>query len=393
MKRFDFIIISYNTKALTLQCIHSLLISNSKLNSEFSQYILENLIVVDNNSKDDTINEIHKFKSKNSDLFNFTSKPNNTQNSVNLIIIQNDENYGYAKACNIGINNSKNDLLIISNTDIIVFPSSIIGIFDSIINFNLAISGVQQLFPNFTWQRSYGLVPGIKLAMFNVFLLDKLFDKLEAQKVTRQLEKIEFTKVIENVSELKNYIIKNNSFFEEIGEVRQNIKIIDGYIDGAFLGIDKSKLINQNIIKLKELEKHYFQYFDENYFFYSEEMDLCHRANQTSKIGISPNNFVIHYRGSSTNTQITEEKNIEINFKAFDTLYNSKYHFCKKHLSLLTRKIYFLSEVIFFTYGIIGFGIFNLFSNLSNNETRFKISRRFRIYQYLAKLNFKLFIK
>lgn len=392
MKRFDFIIISYNTKALTLQCIHSLLISNQELNSEINQYALDNLIVVDNNSKDGTINEIHKFKQENDDLFYLYNSIKEEKYPVNLIIIQNENNLGYAKACNIGIENSQNDLLIISNTDIIVFPNSIKGLFNTITNNNVAISGVQQLFPNFSWQRSYGLVPSLKLAFYNVFLLDKLSDKLKANKVNSLMSKVDFLKLNENALDFKRFIYNNNEALERLSSLNQNeILMVEGYIDGAFLGIDKSKFTTKD----KTYEKSYFKYFDEDYFFYSEEMDLCFRANQVNKIGIKPNHFVIHYRGSSTDSPNNNynPKEDEINYKSFDLLYNSKYLFCEKHLTKLSRKIYFFSEFIFFIYGVIGFGILKILTNSIVKYKGGKFARKLRIYFYLTKLNFNLFNK
>lgn len=74
------IIVSYNTKKLTLECIRS--IYNSRPNLSFE------VIVVDNGSKDGSIEELKKLR---------------TEEIKNLKIIENEENLGFAKANNQGI--------------------------------------------------------------------------------------------------------------------------------------------------------------------------------------------------------------------------------------------------------------------------------------------------
>jgi GT2 family glycosyltransferase len=93
----DVIIINYNTRQLTCDCIESIQ-ANSVSGS--------NIIVVDNASTDDSVEFL-------------------SQNYPQVRIVRNDRNYGYAKAINIGVSASKADYYIISNSDVIYPEQSI----------------------------------------------------------------------------------------------------------------------------------------------------------------------------------------------------------------------------------------------------------------------------
>ncbi len=63
------------------------------------------LIIIDNNSHDSSVKIIESFK-----------------NSLNINLIKESSNLGYAKACNIGVEHAKSDFVFITNQDVI-FPS------------------------------------------------------------------------------------------------------------------------------------------------------------------------------------------------------------------------------------------------------------------------------
>ncbi len=64
------------------------------------------LIVIDNNSKDNTIQFIEDYSK-----------------FINIVLIKNNKNVGFAKACNIGVKKANGDYIFITNQDVI-FPSS-----------------------------------------------------------------------------------------------------------------------------------------------------------------------------------------------------------------------------------------------------------------------------
>ncbi|MDH7476660.1 MAG: glycosyltransferase family 2 protein [Microgenomates group bacterium] len=102
------IIVSYNTKKLTLACLASIYrsLKNSSLNYE--------IIVVDNNSQDGTINELKKFK----------------KNQSNLKLIINEDNLGFAKANNLAVKEALGEYLLFLNSDIIVLNRAIEKLFN-----------------------------------------------------------------------------------------------------------------------------------------------------------------------------------------------------------------------------------------------------------------------
>ncbi|MEA3347297.1 MAG: glycosyltransferase, partial [Candidatus Auribacterota bacterium] len=89
MKQLSFIIINYNTADLTVKCIDSI--------KRFSNFKHE-IIVVDNGSLDESISRIR-------DSFS------------DVKVVKNDENVGFAKACNKGFNESEGSLICFLNSD------------------------------------------------------------------------------------------------------------------------------------------------------------------------------------------------------------------------------------------------------------------------------------
>lgn len=94
------IILSYNTKDLTLQCLQSVIKQYKK---EFDNNKVE-IIIVDNNSSDDSVSQISRL---NKDF----------GRQANLTIILNKENVGFAKGCNIGVKAARGKYILFLNSD------------------------------------------------------------------------------------------------------------------------------------------------------------------------------------------------------------------------------------------------------------------------------------
>jgi len=92
------IVISYNTKEITKNCLDS--ISESLKGSSINYEV----IIVDNASNDGTVNKIKNLKLK----------------IRNLNLIQNNKNIGFAKANNQAVKQSKGNYLLFLNSDIVV---------------------------------------------------------------------------------------------------------------------------------------------------------------------------------------------------------------------------------------------------------------------------------
>lgn len=374
----DFIIISYNTKNITIQAIESIynsfalykssnpLIEDVSTNSEIE---LGNIIIIDNNSNDGTLEAIEG-------IYNLNEKVKTVKLSENL---------GYAKACNIGIKESINNYFVIMNSDIIVLKNTLLGIEKSL-KLDFTLIGFQQLYPNLVLQRSYGYYPSIKSSILKLFAYENiknLFSKYKFNKYTRKLNLILdkdnfFLEYITNFKKLKNNIIEFEDDLLHLTSQKNksiNIKKVE-YLDGAFLLFDKLKLTESKLL------------FDENYFFYSEEMDLCYNLNKLNyKVLFNPNYFLIHYRGFSLeNNDINDNNNDDINnkkiidnlTKSISLLQNSNLYFCQKHYNKNVTKFYFYCEYLFRIFLVIKDYLFFSNSNqkLNKNKIHLKVLKK-----------------
>jgi GT2 family glycosyltransferase len=93
MTDISVIIVSFNTKDLTLQCINSIFTEGSKLKKE--------VILVENGSSDGSVEALKKLENK-------------------IILIENSENLGFSKANNQGIKIHKGKFILLLNSDTIL---------------------------------------------------------------------------------------------------------------------------------------------------------------------------------------------------------------------------------------------------------------------------------
>jgi GT2 family glycosyltransferase len=247
MKRFSqnskaldlsIIIVSYNTKKLTLQCIKSVLDSVLKLKYE--------IIVVDNASTDGTLRLIQKSKIKNS---HFAKASRDAQKPI-IRIIQNNRNLGFAKANNQGIKNSKGKYKLLLNSDTKVKGNAI----EKMIEFaekipNVGVVGARLINPDGSIQPSVFRLPTIGRAIRQYWLGEK-----------RLLDK---------------YTPDGNKPTE-----------VESLVMAAFLitplALEKVGLLNNK------------------YFMYFEDLDYCRRVGKVGlKIYYLPPAEVIHYHGAS----------------------------------------------------------------------------------------------
>ena len=105
MKTVDLsiIVISYNTKQITKDCLESIIksLKNSSINYE--------IIVIDNISNDDSLEMLRKYSNKYS----------------NIELIENKENVGFGRANNQGVRVAKSEYIFFLNSDIVVLEDAI----------------------------------------------------------------------------------------------------------------------------------------------------------------------------------------------------------------------------------------------------------------------------
>lgn len=216
------IILNYNTAEKTIEMVQSAIDNN--INKKF-------IIIVDNhsdNAQDKKLLEDYCLG--------------------NIKLISTPKNLGYGGALNYAAKNLDTDFLCFCNSDMLFLENP----FPELEKFykkspNTGCVGIQQIFPDLSFQRSYGRFLSFKEILSKIFYLNILTPK----KIS-------------------------------------NIKKVE-YVDGAFMFISSKKF--------KEING-----FDKKFFFYFEDMDLCKRLVDIGYLNfIYPYKKIIHERGFSTN--------------------------------------------------------------------------------------------
>lgn len=203
MNDITFVIISYNTRELTCNCIESILNTTNNNNIE--------IILVDNASSDDTCMYI-------------------SNHYPQITIIQKEKNLGYSAAINAGVAKASSEIIFLCNSDIVFHNKSISDIINAFSAYPQAAAfSCQQIYLNGSWQSSYDTFPGWKLALKKISFF---------YTIVRFLCRLTF-----NRKHLKN------------------IKKVD-YLDGAMFAVRKS-----DFNSVAGFDESYFFYTEECDFF------------------------------------------------------------------------------------------------------------------------------
>jgi len=120
MPKVSVIVVSFNSEKFITKCLDSILQSN---------YAPLEILVVDNASNDNTINELKKFQNK-------------------LKLIQSKKNLGFAAANNLGIKKSDGEIIVLINPDAFVTKNAIRELILPILNDDkIMITGPKILYP------------------------------------------------------------------------------------------------------------------------------------------------------------------------------------------------------------------------------------------------------
>lgn len=281
----NIIIVSWNTRELTLKCLKSIF--------EYLKNINFNVYLVDNNSTDATVEVIEKYKIEN--------------NLQNLIIIKNKENVGFAKANNQAISlchpresgdpetkieknwtsnqvgDDKSDFFLLLNPDTELVDDSLIPMVEFAKNNSaVGIVGPQLLNSDGSLQRSCRRFPQ---------LLDQILIQLKFYNF--------FPNKFRNIREYFMLDFDHNE-----------IKEVDQVMGAAML------------IKKEVFEK--IGLLDEFFWAIFEEVDFCKRAQKAGfKIYFFPNTKIIHYKEQSFGQWKKMKKQINFN--------RSLYYYFQKH--------------------------------------------------------------
>jgi GT2 family glycosyltransferase len=111
------IIVNYNTKKLIIDCLSSVIKSLNDAG------IIWEILVIDNNSNDGSVEAIR------------------AKNYSEVRVIVNNDNIGFGKANNIGINQARGDYVLLLNSDIVVLNNSITKLYGFAKRHNKAFCG------------------------------------------------------------------------------------------------------------------------------------------------------------------------------------------------------------------------------------------------------------
>jgi GT2 family glycosyltransferase len=262
------IIVNWNNKKILQDCLES--IYNTQVSYSYK------IIVVDNNSEDGSVELIkNKF--------------------VDVILIENNNNFGFAKANNQAIKIAKTDHILLLNNDTIITQNDC---FSNMVRFMqenpiVGVLGCKLLFPNGTLQS----------------LGEKYTSVWEIFK-----KQILFCKTWERFRKNKE---KGNIF-----------KKVD-WVSGACLLTRKEVFEKVGMLK-------------ENYFMCGEDVEFCYRVNKAGwKIGVLTGESIIHLLGKSTEKNLTETfyHSIDNNLKNIEIIHNDNW-------KVLSAKVFYLIGIL-----------------------------------------------
>jgi GT2 family glycosyltransferase len=268
----SFIIVNWNTKDILSQCLKSLYENGSSYHSE--------IIVVDNASTDGSVDLVR-------------------EKFPEVIVIQNDANFGFAKANNIGFRRSLGRYICFINSDIMVLENCINSLVEFIDrNPIIGILSPRLLRPDLSLNSNCRKFPTLWNNLTAVIGLHKIFPKSS------------FFSTVEM------------SYFnhDDIREVE--------VVAGSFW-----------LVRRKAMEQ--VGLLDEDYFFYAEDMDWCKRFWSLGwKVIFYPEAKAIHYHGGSSS---------KMPVKFYIQQHRAGLHYWEKYNSNIKVKfiktIWFLKEI------------------------------------------------
>lgn len=165
------------------------------------------------------------------------------------------ENLGYGRALNLAFKGTSGDIVIFSNPDVVFRDNSISQMVRFLeANQRVGITAPQQIFPNQSWQASYGDLPGIWSGIKDIVGITTIRNAVRRALWPRRLDR--------------------------------KPKGVP-YVDGAVLAVRRKAFLE-------------IAGFDEDFFLYSEEADLCARLRKADwRVVFLPAAEVIHVRGAS----------------------------------------------------------------------------------------------
>jgi len=229
----DSVVITYNSELFIEGCLDSLLQSGATV------------VVVDNGSSDGTVRVIRA-------------------KYPQVILIENGRNLGYSAAVNLGASATQSDVFVISNADVVYTPDSLHRLVSFVREHpDVGVAGPQLLFPDGTWQASYGDVPAISEVIKRIIGLTSLHHWLRRLLWPMRLDHLP----------------------KQVGFIR-----------GAVMAIRRKAFDTLGG-------------WDQTFHFYAEDTDFCSRLDKAGwRVTFVPSVEVMHVGGaSSTRVDLSEK--------------------------------------------------------------------------------------
>ncbi|MCB9206260.1 MAG: glycosyltransferase family 2 protein [Ignavibacteriales bacterium] len=300
------IILNYITWQSTLNCIQELL----KINYKYF-----NIIVVDNNSQNNSLKNIKEKLELKSSIVNENEISNLFLKNQNekIFFIQCLHNHGYAKGNNIGIRFAElfnPEFILILNND--TLPK---------------VDFLDNMVQTFNYNSKIGLVGAINYNDKNKYDLDSAKRNISWYHVLTIHQSFSFFNKL-----FKLYLFKNDS---QISNLKKKEFIYVEIISGACM-----------LFKTDVLKK--IDYFDENTFLFFEENIICEKLKKNNILtALSLKSKIIHKKNFSLkNNTPNQLKNINLKSLIYFLKEYKKYRFLFIYTILLPYHISYLYSII-----------------------------------------------
>ena len=300
------IIVNWNTKTLLLDCVASLYQTTREAKME--------IIVVDNASTDGSVDAMR-------------------QSFPQVKIIENLQNFGFAKANNIGIRKAQGRYICLVNSDV----KALDGVLDNMHTYMEKHSSVGALAPkiyggDMQIQKNCREFPNLRNIFCEEFFLNRLFPRAS---VFRGRDMIDC-----------NY------------DVEMEVEVLSG----CFMMVRREAIDRVGLL-------------DERFFFYSEDMDWCKRIYDADwKLIHYPGAEIIHYGGASSDTAPTRFR-LE--------MLKANWQYWRKHKSMIECALFWLIEFAGKLGRAIGWYIVRLVGSKRQPEAKMMATAYRKILKWL----------
>lgn len=270
------IIVTYNSSKVIEECLNKILLS--KIGN-----VILSIIVIDNDSTDDTLDKLNEFRQNHK-----------------ITILENKKNFGFSKAINKGIKYKKSDFYLLVNPDAFIERDCIHKLIRCSIDNNLGICGGSTKGLNGEEQGDHFRTPNLLVGIFDF----------------TNFRKVDFNN-------------KWNRYFYYRDETKNNSERNVGSVSGGLM------LISNDVIKKIGL-------LDERYFMYLEDVDYCYQANLNNiNVTYCPDAKAVHIGGASSNNK--ERSNLKAWFDSRRKYYLKNFNLLS---NLIIQPIFIVDEFL-----------------------------------------------